>query len=124
MWVYMLSTRPADCVDPEKISEYLTYIGVTRLPLHRLNSHNRVKGFKVGSKITKEGSPNWRIEMTLGPFFEGGATACKMAWRDGYRKLTRRLIGGYDIANKTGLTMYFRDDATKQLVLTLKQNAS
>lgn len=119
LWVYMLSTRPVDVVETEKISDYLTYIGVSRHPLHRLNSHNRVKGFKVGSKITKAGSPHWNVEITIGPFYSGGAYACKMSWRDGYRKLIRRLTGGVKLASQCGLNMYFRDEATKEMVLEL-----
>lgn len=115
LFVYMITDRPSECHDIESINKCRAYIGKSRHPLHRICSHNRLPGYRVGAKITKPGAPNWQAELIVGPFYNG-ASEYKNLWRNNYRNVVRRIIGGVTLATEHGLTMYVRDDATRDLI--------
>lgn len=119
LFVYLISNRPTGCVNVDLINDSSAYIGKSRHPLHRLCSHNRVVGYRVGAKVTKGVAPGWMIEMVVGPFYAGGAGQFKEDWRKGFRNVVRRLIGGVELATRHDVNIYFRDQQTKQLVLHL-----
>jgi hypothetical protein len=124
LYVYMISTRGSDCVATDAINACMAYIGKSRHPLHRVCSHNRKTGYRVGAKITKSGAPNWQPELIIGPFFDGGASAYKELWRKAFRNVKRRLIGGVALATRYKLPMYVRDEATQSLIAKLLQEES
>lgn len=57
---------------PTKRLKTLVKIGVATRPYVRVYcQHNRKEGFTEGSKDTKNGAPNWRLRLVLGPFDNG-----------------------------------------------------
>jgi predicted GIY-YIG superfamily endonuclease len=81
-----------------------TYIGVSRQVLYRVKSHNRVPGWRVGSKSTKSMAGKWVLLAVIGPWFTTGAKTFKAEWRAKSRKLHSRLLTGVlqaKLANKS-----------------------
>lgn len=112
-FVYMITTRDSEVNDPDKVNECLAYIGKSKHPFHRICSHNRIPGYRVGAKITKAGAPNWKEELIVGPFYKPGqASEFKVRWRKGYRNVLRRLCGGITEALLFNVELYVRDQAT------------
>ncbi len=68
-------------------------IGISANPLRRVMSHNRSPGVPAGSKSTRPGAPNWRLDMVVGPFYRG-ARQFHAQWREHSRKLRSRLVFG------------------------------
>ena len=74
----------------------LHYIGISRLPYHRLESHNRNPGFKLGSKLTKDNAGSWRMKLFVGPWYGSGANQFKRNWKQSNRTLNSRIQYAYE----------------------------
>jgi hypothetical protein len=87
----------------------LPYIGVSRHPLLRLQSHNRVSGFRSGQKCTKPCASFWQLELVIGPFYQS-AVAFKKEWRKSSRKIMSRIRQGVALAKQYRVAnVYARD---------------
>jgi hypothetical protein len=97
-------------ISNDKVGSVYCYIGLSRHPIHRLQyNQNRVKGWKVGSKATKQVAPHWQLEMIVGPFYDGNGTRFKEAWRKGARRFKRRVKFGVHEGERQGVSIYCRD---------------
>lgn len=74
------------------------HIGVSRLPVHRLEEHNTFTGLYRGVvKKTAKGCPNWVLELVIGPF-QHGAHAFAQAWKLACRRRLSRISIGLLLA--------------------------
>lgn len=91
------------------------YIGVSRLPLLRMRSHNREPGFKCGAKSTRRAAGHWVMLLVIGPFRQGGAREFKHTWS----KRSRGMLSRF----KQGCAMAAADETLKIYASPLKQHA-
>jgi hypothetical protein len=86
-------------------------IGVATHPMQRINPHNRAKGWlRLNVKSTKYGEGSWRLELIIGPFWNGGAAAFARSWSMAARKLSRRIVIGINMSkNEEQLAVYARN---------------
>ena len=86
-------------------------IGVATHPMQRINPHNRAKGWlRLNVKSTKYGEGSWRLELIIGPFWNGGANEFARQWSSAARKLSRRIaIGIYMSKTEERLSVYARN---------------
>lgn len=100
-----------------------TYIGVSRQVLYRVKSHNRVAGWRVGSKSTKSMAGQWKLLAVIGPWFTTGAKNFKAEWRAKSRKLHSRLLTGVMQAKLANKSIYVSNkQAILQLINARKSN--
>ncbi len=123
---YCLSNRPHALfcylardgrVAESNISNQYCYIGVSRSPFHRLQQHNRVPNYRVGSKSTKNIAPHWIMELVIGGFECGGACAFKKQWRKSSRRFNRRIKWGITQAFARKHNIYCRNRAFIETIL-------
>jgi len=112
LWIYLMRDKRCPMTEINEINNCEAYIGVSRLPLQRIECHNRIEGYRVGAKCSKSISPHWQIEMVIGPFDVGGKQF-KQDWRKASRKLSRRIVYGISLANSMNMNIYFRDDVAR-----------
>jgi hypothetical protein len=115
-FVYLARDRR---IPESKLANAYCYLGLSRHPFHRLMfNQNRKKGWKVGSKATKPIAPHWKLEMILGPFYNGQGEAFKQLWRRGARRFKRRVRFGVEHAQARGATIYCRETQLIQSILS------
>lgn len=100
-----------------------SYIGVSTNPLFRIKCQNRIPGFPSGAKWTRNGAPNWKLDLVIGPIFRGATTFCRQ-WREESRKRDCRIAHGCAKAIRyahTGLQIWAADP--QRTVSLLKEYA-
>jgi hypothetical protein len=104
-FLYLLSDKRYTLATQKLVAK----IGTSRHPIHRLNGHNRKKGYKTGprTKSTKAGAGFYQLELVIGPFFNGTAKPFRNQWK-AIRKALPRFIEGVRLAGKYGYTVYTR----------------
>lgn len=103
-------------VNNPKMHTTIAWIGVTSNPFCYLARQNRDPRFIPGDQLTREGAPNYQIELVCGPFFPaqpGAPRAHVMAeeCKKGSRKLNRiPYFATYaESIRKFGPQLYARD---------------
>lgn len=120
LFVYLIRDKRSPMTTLQDINKTDAYIGTSRLPLHRLESHNRNKAFRTGAKSSRGIAPYWQVEFILGPFTTG-ASSCKQRWRSSSRKLSRRIKFGVQLAQELKVPIWYRDEQSYQLANRLVQ---
>jgi hypothetical protein len=76
-FVYIM-TAPSP-VKPSSVM--LVYIGVASNPFCRVQSQNRIRSFPVGSRLTRVGAPNWKLNLIIGPFRHKARLYQRVLWK-------------------------------------------
>lgn len=101
-FLYLMSTVS------HKTSRIRNRIGDASNPFKRILEQNRVSGHKGGSKATRSGAPNWKLELVIGPFVKG-LTRFRMQWEHQTRELNARILKGIRRARAQRVRFWARD---------------
>ena len=115
-FVYMTTDRRYNPFDLSKQQTTPPYIAHSKHPLIHLKCLNRIKGYKTGSKASKQGAPYHQLQCLIGPFHNGEAKQAKQIIQKNARKTETRIIEMYKIAKEKNLLFVVQDKRILQFI--------